>query len=200
MYLSGYTFIKRQSHYRPKHFDGIAYTCHHKLNSIPTHELCHENTIYQDYYQQKVSSCKGDTKRLFQLVNNLLGRSGETPLPSSEPQCALPVIFNDFFIEKVDRIRSSISPPISSELTTNVSLDSTLSEFSPLTTADVSALISRSAPKTCDLDPVPSSLLKSVHSLHQPIAAIMNESLRTGVFPSAYKTAIVRPLLKKNIT
>ena len=62
-------------------------------------------------YAMKIPSIKITTsrrclraKRLFQLVNNLLGRSGETPLPSSEPQCALPAFFNDFFIEKGDRI------------------------------------------------------------------------------------------------
>ena len=51
---------------------------------------------------------------------------------------------------------------------------------------------------TCNLDPIPTTLLKScIDSLIVPITSIVNKSLKEGVFPSAFKTAHVIPLLKK---
>ena len=52
--------------------------------------------------------------------------------------------------------------------------------------------------KSCDLDVLPMWLFKSclpelIHIIH----FIVNESLKTGIFPSALKTAVVRPCLKK---
>ena len=51
---------------------------------------------------------------------------------------------------------------------------------------------------TCNLDPIPTTLLKScIDSLIVPITNIVNKSLKEGVFPSAFKTAHMIPLLKK---
>ena len=51
---------------------------------------------------------------------------------------------------------------------------------------------------TCNLDPIPTTLLKScIDSLIIPITNIVNKSLKEGVFPSAFKTAHVIPLFKK---
>jgi hypothetical protein len=58
-------------------------------------------------------------------------------------------------------------------------------------------LIARAPPKSCQLDPFPTSLLRTTSSLHPVIAIIVNRSLTTGVFPDSFKRAIVRPLLKK---
>jgi hypothetical protein len=60
-------------------------------------------------------------------------------------------------------------------------------------------LISAAASKSCELDPLPSSLIKALPSLQPTITSIVNQSLASGVFPDSYKTAIVRPLLKKHI-
>ena len=49
---------------------------------------------------------------------------------------------------------------------------------------------------TCNLDPIPTTLLKScIDLLIVPITNIVNESLKEGVFPSDFKTALVIPLL-----
>ena len=56
-----------------------------------------------------------------------------------------------------------------------------------------------SAPaKTCALDPIPTSIIKSaVSTLGPVIQKIINLSLSDAVVPSNFKTAIVKPLLKK---
>ena len=52
--------------------------------------------------------------------------------------------------------------------------------------------------KSCDLDPIPTSLvLDCISVLLTPIRNIVNYSLQEGSFPSCFKTAHVTPLLKK---
>ena len=53
-------------------------------------------------------------------------------------------------------------------------------------------------PKTCDLDPIPTSVLKQ-HMLEVApiIARIVCASLASGESPTSLKTSIVRPKLKK---
>ena len=52
--------------------------------------------------------------------------------------------------------------------------------------------------KSCDLDPLPTTLLKAcLDSLINPITNIINASLCSGMFPDDFKQAHVSPLLKK---
>ena len=52
--------------------------------------------------------------------------------------------------------------------------------------------------KTCKLDAFPTPLLLDcLDSLLPCITAVFNNSLVSGVFPSVYKSALVKPLLKK---
>jgi len=63
----------------------------------------------------------------------------------------------------------------------------------------VEQLIASAPNKTCQLDPVPMWLVKNLSGTLTPfIAALLNRSLATGCFPSAFKRAVVRPLLKKS--
>ena len=67
-----------------------------------------------------------------------------------------------------------------------------------MTETVVKDVIKNTTIKTCTLDPLPASLLSSViDDLLPYITSIVNESLTSGYFPTALKTAIVRPLLKK---
>ena len=53
--------------------------------------------------------------------------------------------------------------------------------------------------KSCELDPLPTWLLKEcLEDLLPAIVNIINRSLETGVMPHALKQATVRPLLKKS--
>ena len=52
--------------------------------------------------------------------------------------------------------------------------------------------------KSCDLDPIPTHILKFVtHTIAPIVQKIINTSLDQGTVPSDYKTALVKPLLKK---
>ncbi len=71
------------------------------------------------------------------------------------------------------------------------------SQFSPPHT-QVSKLLLSSHPTTCPLDPIPSHLLQAISPTLLPaLTHIINTSLLTGIFPTAFKQARVTPLLKK---
>ena len=56
-----------------------------------------------------------------------------------------------------------------------------------------------SAPKSCLLDPFPTSLLiENVDCIIDSVTNIINYSLLSGSVPSSFKHALVSPLLKKN--
>jgi len=75
---------------------------------------------------------------------------------------------------------------------------SVLSLFQPATMVEITKIITRLPNKQCDLDPLPTSLLKKCLSVLAPtITNIVNLSLSTGEFPSNFKQSIVTPLIKK---
>jgi hypothetical protein len=63
------------------------------------------------------------------------------------------------------------------------------------------AIVKKGPPKSCNLDPVPTSLLRKaeVASVAIPyITTLVNASLTTGIVPSEFKLSYVTPLLKKD--
>jgi hypothetical protein len=153
----------------------------------------------KNHFRERVAACDGDQRKLFQISNRLLGRAKDTALPSASAVTALPDLFSDFFITKINTIRSSIaSQPVAASSTSAASVNSSLSDFAPVTLQQVTTLINSFASKSCDLDPLPTQLVKgALPVLATPIMHIVNASLSSGVFPSVYKEALVRPHLKK---
>ena len=63
---------------------------------------------------------------------------------------------------------------------------------------EIKKLILSSSSKSCDLDPIPTSVLKNCLDISiTPITDIINISMETSTFPQNFKEAHVRPLLKK---
>ena len=121
-------------------------------------------------------------------------------LPSHTSATKLAQSFSDFFVSKIEKIRTHIdeqkcnnvlitppSPPLEN-----------ISSFNPTTDEEIKKVIDKAKSATCNLDPIPTSLLKECSDLLLPtITEILNLSLSTGIVPSCIKHAIVRPLLKK---
>jgi len=71
--------------------------------------------------------------------------------------------------------------------------------FKPAPIPEVSKLILSPLNKSCELDHIPTFLLKTcLHTLIVPITKIINLSLSSGVFSSHFKHAHVTPLLEKS--
>ena len=80
------------------------------------------------------------------------------------------------------------------------SLKEVLSHFRTVGDEEIASLLRKAPSKSCELDPFPSFFMKSCSvgsNMFDHIKFILNSSLKHGKFPSAFKQAIVRPLLKK---
>ena len=150
----------------------------------------------QNYYRGLINKCQ-NSKQLFGVANKLLGRKAEPVLPSSLPVELIAERFNDFFIEKVTKLRDSIV--LSEDPTPRVlQAASTMADFTSVNETDVSVLLAAAPVKTCDLDPMPTDLVKLGAEMIIPIITrIINLSLSSGVFPKSCKESLIRPLLKK---
>jgi hypothetical protein len=158
------------------------------------------------FYTEKVDGCGNDQKALFRIIDEILGRKKERSLPPNSSLKDVLDRFSTFFHSKISNIRRNLDTendmitshhptvlPVNDPTPTGI-----LSTFTPLTTDDVLRIIMKSPTKSCELDPIPTWLLKKiVDSLLPTITDIINKSVQTSVFPPALKHARVTPLLKK---
>ena len=85
-------------------------------------------------------------------------------------------------------------PPIHDDPYTDTVFDA----FQSISEEHVRSVIFKSAPKTCSFDPMPTSLfVECLDELLPAATHIINSPLVSGVVPPEFKTAIVKPLLKK---
>ena len=122
------------------------------------------NQSKSSYYRTEIEKCSKDQKKLFSLVNNLLNKSKTNPLPAHESIDKLVSTFSDFFIAKIDVIRSNIDAQIDtpSSLTLPVSsCDADPCSFAPTTPDEVRKVIMKSKSSSCELDALPTPMLKS---------------------------------------
>ncbi len=103
----------------------------------------------------------------------------------------------DYLDQKIDTIRDAAKdapPPIFPDTRCQAGLVS----FVQVTHADVEKLITASTTKQCELDSVPTRILKSLCSSFVVILTfLINTSLSQSRLPDSHKRAIIRPRLKK---
>ena len=146
----------------------------------------------------KVEECKGDTKKLYSLVRYLTGTKVQNPMPNNTGDKKLANDFADYFIEKIQKIWDDLdgNPKFKPKRNSTIT---PLKIFEPTTADEVTTIIKGMKTKSCELDFLPTSLLKkALPYVINTITNIMNVSLEQGVFPDSWKTAIIRPLLKKH--
>ena len=54
----------------------------------------------------KISDCNGDQKKLFKMVDTLLGLNKEAMLPKYDSPLTMASVMNTFFIDKIDNIQA----------------------------------------------------------------------------------------------
>ena len=129
----------------------------------------------------KIEMCGHDTKKLYNLVNNMTGRTKSNPMPPGRKDTELADKFADFFLDKIRRICDDLADyrtytPIEIEV-------EPLENFNPLSVGEVLSIIRSMPTKSCESDVLPTSLLKrSLDRLGKTITAIVNISLQEGIF------------------
>jgi len=122
-------------------------------------------------------------------------------LPSHSSAVKQTEKFSEYFVSKIVKIRDQIDRQLQNEtLSPNHGsiLFEHLSEFPHATEKEIKEIISASKNSSCQLDPIPTHLLKECSESFIPaICNIINMSLSSGSVPSCMKQAVIRPLLKK---
>ena len=149
---------------------------------------------------RQVKNCK----ELFQTTNELLGKSKGSVFPTNVHEKELPSLFIDAFNIKVNNIRKQIESTAIDNAAEDLDAPAlanginTFCDFKEATEEDIRKIILESPTKSCELDILPTKLLKEcIDEVLPAITVIVNRSLTSGVVPPCFKKAIVKPLLKK---
>ena len=145
---------------------------------------------------RKNDKCGSDSKKLFQLVNHLTSCKPEDPLLTSNTDQELVYEYSNFFVSKILKISNELDKhPLYQPSMVNVP---EFNQLSKLNEEQLRKLIMNTESKSCELDPIQTTLLKNIlPSIIAINTNIINQSLRSGSFLRNWKTAIVRPLIKK---
>jgi exonuclease III len=154
----------------------------------------------RNYFRTNIADNKNNPRQLWSTLNTLLSRKLPKCLPThlSVPQLADD--FLKFFDGKISKLTSVFSAsPSSSPHILPPTPPPLIESFPPATPEEVKTAILASSNATCMLDIIPTPFLKScLDSLVHPITRLINLSLAEGMFPNAYKQALVSPRLKKH--
>ncbi len=107
--------------------------------------------------------------------------------------------FANFFQNKVTSVRVGIADTPNNLYDTPENSPPKLRSFSNITESELRKIVTQTSSSTCVLDPGSSKFLKKVYeSLASTTLKVNNTSLDTGVFTTAFKTAVVKPQLKES--
>ena len=158
-----------------------------------------------DYLSAFVKENAYNQKAIFKSVNKVLRRETPNPMPACESDSILAKEFLQFFTTKVNTIREKFTTGTDQAHvldTTYTDMDNSeqvwFTRFETLSEQQVLKIINNANTTTCELDPIPTILLKECIDVLLPvITRIVNLSLTESTMPAVYKKAIIRPLLKK---
>lgn len=155
------------------------------------------------YYYNVIQEHSSDQRKLFEVSKNLLNLKKETPFPPHADKLLLANEFCGFFVNKIKDIRvelnnSETSSSLPSSASASTPCHTSFSNFESLTNEDIKSLVLKAPSKSCQLDAIPSQLVKDCIDVLLPaISTMINSSLSTGYFASCWKEAVITPLLKK---
>ena len=122
-------------------------------------------TAKRNFYINQLAEHRSDTKKIFEIANKMLYRNEPLPLPPTDNILKLVNDFNSFFIQKIDNIMTGLIPtdshpvdPKCIESTEKCSIK--LHQFHEIDLDETKRLIRTSATKSCEIDPMPTGLLK----------------------------------------
>ena len=153
--------------------------------------------------KEDLEDSRHDPKALQRKLNRLLGKS-ENILPDTWNTQKLSEDFADYFSGKVQKIRTTISEERnhSQQRQDKTRQDKeverpALQKFEEISEATLKTIIKDMPDKTCDLDPLPTWLVKHCLDDFAPVLTkIVNLSLRCATVPRTLQQALVFPTVK----
>lgn len=153
-----------------------------------------------DYHRSRIMN--SDQKQLFSVIDEMVGekKASASILPDHDNPQILAQKFAEFFRDKILILRDSLDRSVHEpRITDAVSTAHSFEEFLPVTTESLTKVIKNMNSKSCGLDPMPTHLVKSVlPEIIDLLVQTVNKSFSSSKIPDTFKTAVVRPLLKKS--
>ena len=136
------------------------------------------------------------SKEMHQIVNTLSNRNPPMILPAIYHSADRSSIFIKHLTKEVEKHRANIaSEHVASTLVTGTTA-ATFSSFSEVSHSTMKECILISAPKSCDLDPIPSKILiECLDYIFPSLTDLFNTSLASGILPQCFISALVTPFL-----
>jgi hypothetical protein len=158
-------------------------------------------TTKRNYFRNLIQSNIANPNKLWRTLNKVMTRKGPVILPSTDTNAKLVSKFSDFFSDKIKAICNNFTPSSSLNMPIHSAPPAqppVISIFHDTCEDEVRKVILASSDATCELDLMPTKVLKEcLPALAKPISIIINKCFSEGQFPSIYKQALVAPLHKK---
>ena len=155
----------------------------------------------QSFFSDLINKNINNSRLLFSTIDRLTNPRMEiAPELISTQKC---YEFALFFTEKILKIRQDINSSIPSldpfPLQGQIINEANISECVPVRHKTLEDIIFHLRTTTCSLDSLPTNFFKNVYCyIASDVLQIVNMSLHSGDFPKGLKTAVIKPLLKKN--
>ena len=162
--------------------------------------LCADLSVKKqgEHYSQLVDSSSGNQRSLFKVVEEVLDKKDDRILPTHTDPLVLANEFNEYYIEKIDKLRESIPPAVETEPTNSTFKGKKLQTFHPTNVQEIKEIIKEYGIKTSSEDPIPVKILGSVIEVTLPtLEFLVNKSLEEGSV-EGIKHSVIDPLLKKS--
>ena len=124
---------------------------------------------------------------MYNIINSLLFRKEQSPLPKAENDYVLAEQFSEFFKDKIKTIMIQLQLAEAGQVNPKYiesqhEIEHRMQSFIPVSSNEISSVISSSPEKHCELDPLPTFMLKeNIGPFSEIIANIVNTSLQQGV-------------------
>ena len=165
---------------------GFYYQRRHVANIIHTGQNQHYSSILVKH--------KNNQKEIFNIANKLLFKNAALPLPPNNDIKGLANDFANYFRDKILKIMDHLQTLHEATDNTDGYIEvayltqQRINDFDMVTIEDIQQIITKSPPKACELDPVPTTLLQQHSDTVAPgIQSIVNKSLTMGKFPAVLK-------------
>ena len=156
------------------------------------------------YNKDRLETNNGNKKETYKIVNQLMDRDlSKSMRPNHKPDSIICEEMKTYFKEKVEKIYTDIeseamdSKDIPTQELTPDYKGEKWEKFKPINEEMLRSVLSDLNTKECEADPIPVKLLlQCIDEVKTILLFIINQSLQAGIFPSAAKSAIVRPAVK----
>ena len=134
-----------------------------------------------------INECGNNIGQLYRIIDSVMGRKKDNPMPGNISMEELTEKFADFFLDKIVRLRNELSEvDLYEPLQRDIKIQ--LKEFVPVGREEVMKYMLKLGSKKCDLDPILVNIYKQLIDKLVAISThIVNTSLQSSFLKDGKK-------------